>query len=333
MYYIVTGACGFIGANIVKALNERGIGNIVAVDNLKQADKFKNLVDCEIADYLDKHEFLELVQAGHFDGALEAIFHEGACSDTMETDGRYMMENNYRYTSTLLDFCLDHETQFLYASSASVYGGGRVFKEARAHEGPLNVYGYSKFLFDQVVRHRLASADFSSQVVGFRYFNVYGPREQHKGRMASVAFHHFNQYREHGKVKLFEGCDGYANGEQSRDFVHIDDVVRVNLFFLDHPEKSGIFNLGTGRAQPFNDIAHATVNACRALEGKPALSLAEMVAQGIVEYVDFPAALKGKYQSFTQADISALRAAGYDAPFAAVEEGVGRYVARLAGAA
>ncbi len=333
MYHIVTGACGFIGANIVKALNERGIDKVIAVDNLKKADKFKNLIDCEIADYLDKHEFIEMVQAGHFDGAVEAIFHEGACSDTMETDGHYMMENNYRYTSTLLDFCLDHETQFLYASSASVYGAGRVFKEARAHEGPLNVYGYSKFLFDQVVRQRLASADFSSQVVGFRYFNVYGPREQHKGRMASVAFHHFNQYREHGKVKLFEGCDGYGNGEQSRDFVYIDDVVKVNMFFLDHPEKSGIFNLGTGRAQPFNDIAHATVNACRALEGKPALALAEMVAQGIVEYVAFPEALKGKYQSFTQADMTALRAAGYQADFATVEEGVGRYVARLAGAA
>jgi ADP-L-glycero-D-manno-heptose 6-epimerase len=333
MYYIVTGACGFIGANIVKALNARGIDNIIAVDNLKKADKFKNLIDCEIADYLDKHEFIEQLHAGHFDGAVEAVFHEGACSDTMETDGHYMMENNYRYTCTLLDFCLDHEAQFLYASSASVYGAGRVFKEERAHEGPLNVYGYSKFLFDQVVRRRLAGADFSSQVVGFRYFNVYGPREQHKGRMASVAFHHFNQYRESGKVKLFEGCDGYANGEQSRDFVYIDDVVNVNLFFLDHPEKSGIFNLGSGRAQPFNDIAHATVNACRALEGKPALALAEMVAQGIVEYVDFPAALKGKYQSFTQADIAALRAVGYDAPFASVEEGVGRYVARLAAAA
>jgi ADP-L-glycero-D-manno-heptose 6-epimerase len=333
MYHIVTGACGFIGANLVKALNERGIDNVIAVDNLAKADKFRNLVDCEIADYLDKHEFLELVQAGQFDGAVEAIFHEGACSDTMETDGRYMMENNFRYSSTLLDFCLDHEVPYLYASSAAVYGGGRVFSEARAHEGPLNVYGYSKFLFDQVVRRRvLADGGIGSQVVGFRYFNVYGPREQHKGRMASVAFHHFNQYRESGKVKLFEGCDGYGNGEQSRDFVYIDDVVKVNMYFLDHPEKSGIFNLGTGRAQPFNDIAHATVNACRALEGKPALSLAEMVAQGIVEYVDFPAALKGKYQSFTQADISALRAAGYADEFDTVAAGVTKYVQRLAGA-
>jgi len=332
MYHIVTGACGFIGANIVKALNERGIDNIIAVDNLKRADKFKNLIDCEIADYLDKHDFIDRVQAGHFDGAVEAIFHEGACSDTMETDGHYMMENNYRYTSTLLDFCLDHEVPYLYASSAAVYGGGRIFSEAREHEGPLNVYGYSKFLFDQIVRRRMAESAFASQVVGFRYFNVYGPREQHKGRMASVAFHHFNQYRATGKVRLFEGCDGYANGAQSRDFVYIDDVVKVNMYFLDHPEKSGIFNLGTGRAQPFNDIAHSTVNACRALEGKSALSLQEMVSQGIVEYVDFPEALKGKYQSFTQADISALRAAGYTDEFNTVAEGVTKYVQKLAAA-
>jgi ADP-L-glycero-D-manno-heptose 6-epimerase len=330
MYTVVTGACGFIGANLVKALNERGIDNIVAVDNLKRADKFKNLVDCEIADYLDKRDFLQMIEEGYFDNAVEAIFHEGACSDTMETDGHYMMANNYRYSLSLLDYCLDQEIPFLYASSASVYGGGSVFKEDRSFEGPLNVYGYSKFLFDQVVRRRLPDAN--SQVVGFRYFNVYGPREQHKGRMASVAFHHFNQYRESGKVKLFEGCDGYGNGEQSRDFVYVEDVVNVNLHFLDNPDASGIFNLGTGHAQPFNDIATSTVNACRELEGKPALTLAEMVAQGIVEYVDFPEALKGKYQSYTEADISALRAAGYRGEFATVQQGVAKYVKRLAGA-
>lgn len=326
MYYVITGAAGFIGANIVKALNERGINSILAIDNLRHADKFKNLVDCDIADYLDKQQFLQLVQEGYFDNAIKAIFHEGACSDTMEADGHYMMANNYRYSISLLDFCLDHKIPFLYASSASVYGASQVFKEDRSYEAPLNVYGYSKFLFDQVVRRRHDEAN--SQVVGFRYFNVYGPREQHKGRMASVAFHHFNQYYKSGKVKLFEGCDGYGNGEQSRDFVFVDDVVKVNLHFLDSGS-SGIFNLGTGRAQTFNDIANSTVNACRALEGKPALSLAEMAALGIVEYIPFPEALKGKYQSFTQADISALRAAGYCAEFASVEQGVAEYVRYL----
>ena len=329
MYYIVTGAAGFIGANLVKALNERGITRIIAVDNLTKADKFKNLVDCEIADYLDKGEFLERLLCGHFDGDVEAIFHEGACSDTMETDGRYMMENNYRYSLSLLDWCLEQEVQLLYASSAATYGGSSVFKEERQYEAPLNVYGYSKFLFDQIVRQRLPEA--GSQVVGFRYFNVYGPRESHMGRMASVAFHHFNQYRAEGKVKLFEGCDGYANGEQQRDFVYVKDVAKVNLYFLDHPEKSGIFNLGTGRAQSFNDVAVATVNSCRAAEGKPALSLEAMVQQGLVEYVAFPEALKGKYQSFTQADLSKLRSAGYGDEFATVAEGVADYVQFLNG--
>lgn len=328
MYYIVTGAAGFIGANLVKGLNDRGITDIIAVDNMKKADKFKNLVDCEIADYLDKEDFLDLILDGAFEGDVAAIFHEGACSDTMETDGRYMMENNYRYTVSLLDYCQNENVPLLYASSASVYGGGTVFSESREHEGPLNVYGYSKFLFDQYVRRMWQHK--TSQIVGFRYFNVYGPREQHKGRMASVAFHFFNQYQAEGKVKLFEGCDGYGNGEQSRDFVFIDDVVKVNMHFLDHPEKSGIFNLGTGRAQPFNDVATSTVNACRALDGKPALSLADMVLQGVLEYVDFPEALKGKYQSYTRADISALRAAGYKAEFATVEEGVAKYVQHLA---
>jgi ADP-L-glycero-D-manno-heptose 6-epimerase len=270
--------------------------------------------------------------SGDFDGDVEAILHEGACSDTMETDGRYMMENNYRYSRSLLDWCLDQEVQLLYASSAATYGGGSVFKEERQYEAPLNVYGYSKFLFDQIVRQRLAEiGSFNSQVVGFRYFNVYGPRESHKGRMASVAFHHYNQFRADSKVKLFEGCDGYANGEQRRDFVYVGDVAKVNLHFLDHPEQSGIFNLGTGRAQSFNDVAVASVNGARALAGKEALPLAELLSQGLIEYIPFPEALKGKYQSFTQADLTRLRKAGYADEFATVEEGVAQYVEWLNG--
>jgi len=326
-YTVVTGAAGFIGANIVKALNERGETNIIAVDNLTQADKFLNLTDCEIADYFDKAEFLDLVEQGVLDGSVAAIFHEGACSDTMETDGRYMMENNYRYSSALLKFCQDEGAQYLYASSASVYGAGRVFSESREFESPLNVYGYSKFLFDQSVRRMWRER--TAQIAGFRYFNVYGPREQHKGRMASVAFHFFNQYRSDGRVKLFEGCEGYPDGEQRRDFISVEDVVRVNMWFLDHPDVSGIFNVGTGRCQSFNDVAAAAVNACRAAEGQAALTLVEMQAQGIVSYIAFPEALKGKYQSYTEADISALRRAGYDDPFYSVEAGTSRYIEHL----
>ncbi len=325
MYYIVTGAAGFIGSNLVKALNERGESNIIAVDNMKSsADKFKNLVDCDIADYLDKEEFLDKLTDGFFDGLLTAVFHQGACSDTMETDGRYMMKNNYRYSLELLNYCQNEEVPFLYASSASVYGGGSVFKESREYEAPLNVYAYSKFLFDQVVRRRWSRR--SAQIVGMRYFNVYGQREQHKGRMASVAYHFFNQYRAEGHVKLFEGCDGYANGGQLRDFVSIDDVVKVNMHFLDNPGKSGIFNLGTGQAQSFNDVAVATVNTLRKNNGEAALTLEEMCQRELLRYIPFPAQLIGKYQSYTQADMSALRAAGYAEPFLNVEQGVARYV-------
>jgi ADP-L-glycero-D-manno-heptose 6-epimerase len=324
MYIVVTGAAGLIGSNIVKALNERGITNIIAVDNLTRGDKFKNLVDCEIHDYVDKHEFLARIRTHAYDRRIKAIFHEGACSDTMEHNGKYMMENNYQYSLELLEFCKEQHAQFLYASSAAVYGGGTIFKEEREYEDPLNVYGYSKFLFDQVVRQK--KGEMTAQVVGFRYFNVYGPRESHKGRMASVAFHHFNQYRESGKVKLFEGRDGYENGGQLRDFVSVRDVAKVNLWFFDHPEVSGIFNLGTGRAQPFNDVATAVVNAMREMEGKGAMTTAEMVEAGIIEYVPFPEALIGKYQSFTQADMGKMRAAGYGEPFLTVDEGVRDYV-------
>jgi len=327
MYIVVTGAAGFVGSNLVRALNARGETRILAVDHLQRGDKFRNLAACEIADYLDKEEFRRRVEEGGFSGSVDAVFHQGACSDTMESDGRYMMENNYRYSLVLLDFCMENEVPFIYASSAAVYGASSTFREERRFEAPLNVYGYSKFLFDQVVRRRLAEAN--SQVAGFRYFNVYGPNEWHKGRMASVAWHFFNQYQAERRVRPFAGSGGYADGEQRRDFVSVEDASRVNLHFLDHPEVSGIFNVGTGRAQSFNDVALATINACRAAKGEQPVTLQEAQKQRLIDYAPFPDALKGKYQSFTQADVGALRRAGYSAPFLAVEDGVGRYVRQL----
>jgi len=324
MYIVVTGAAGFVGSNLVKALNERGETSILAVDNLSRSEKFRNLVDCEIADYLDKEHFRSALDAGSFDGDIAVILHQGACSDTMQTDGRYMMENNFRYSSDLLAYCQAESVPLIYASSASVYGSGPVFKEGRENEKPLNVYGYSKFLFDQVVRRRWEEN--TAQVVGLRYFNVYGPREAHKERMASVAFHCFNQYRDTGKVKLFEGSGGYGEGEQRRDFISVEDVVKVNLFFLDNPRKSGIFNCGTGASQTFNDIAVTTVNTLRAAAGENVLSLPELKRQGIIEYVSFPPGLRDKYQSYTQADLGELRTSGYDTPFFDVQTGVARYV-------
>ncbi len=323
MKVVVTGAAGMIGSNLVHGLNAIGIDDVIAVDDLTDGPKYRNLLDAQISDYFDRSDFYARFARREF-GKVDVVFHEGACSDTMEHNGRYMLDTNYRCSKDLLDACQAQGTRLLYASSAATYGGSESFREEPEFERPLNVYGYSKLLFDNVVRRMLPSA--GAQVAGFRYFNVYGPREQHKGRMASVAFHHFNQFRETGKVKLFGEYGGYAAGEQSRDFVFVDDVVAVNLWFLEHPEASGIFNLGSGRAQPFNDVALATVNACRALQGEPALPLAELVARGLVEYIDFPEALVGKYQCFTQADLTRLRATGCSHAFADVARGVARYV-------
>jgi ADP-L-glycero-D-manno-heptose 6-epimerase len=330
MKIVVTGAAGFIGSNIIRGLNARGIDHIIAVDDLTEGDKFRNLADLKIADYLDKDVFYELFAEGAF-GKVEAVFHEGACSDTMESDGKYMMDNNYTLSCGLFNSCQQAGTRLIYASSAATYGGSDTFRETPEFERPLNVYGYSKLLFDQRMRRECGDnfKKFKRQVVGFRYFNVYGPREQHKGRMASVAFHQFNQFNAEGRVKLFGDYGGYAAGGQMRDFVFIDDVVAVNLWFLDHPDKSGIFNLGTGRAQPFNDVALSVVNALRTAKGERALDLTGATQAGLIEYVPFPDALRGKYQCYTQADLSALRASGCDHAFADVQSGVTQYMATL----
>ena len=324
---VVTGAAGFIGSNLVQGLNARGEREILAVDDLHDGTKFRNLADAEIADYMDRDEFLARVESGKLP-KVEAVFHQGACSTTTEWDGRLMMSVNYRYTKTLLHWCQAKRVPFLYASSASVYGmGAKGFREERAAEQPLNLYAYSKFLFDQYLRRlgldapparakarsagQARARKAPSQVVGLRYFNVYGPREQHKGGMASTAFHFDRQLRESGECKLFEGSDGYGPGEQKRDFIHVDDAVAMNLWFWEHPAKSGIYNCGTGRAQPFNDIAKAVIAWHR---------------KGRIQYIPFPPNLVGRYQSYTQADLSRLRAAGYERPFLTVEQGVKKYL-------
>jgi ADP-L-glycero-D-manno-heptose 6-epimerase len=307
---IVTGGAGFIGSNIVKKLNERGREDILVVDDLTDGAKFRNLVDCEILDFIDKDDFIDTLNGGaDLTDPVEAVFHEGACSSTTEQDGRYLMRNNYAYSRRLLQYCLESGAAFLYASSASVYGAGEVFVEHRGNEAPLNMYGYSKFLFDQQVRRILPGV--RSQVAGFRYFNVYGPREQHKGEMASVAWQLSRQLDRGENPRLFGGSDGYADGEQRRDFVHVDDVVAVNLWFLDHANRSGIFNIGTGRSRSFNALAGALI---------------DWYGRGEIEYTSFPGHLRGHYQSNTRADITALRAAGYDKPFRSIEEGVPLYM-------
>ncbi|MDX1668043.1 MAG: ADP-glyceromanno-heptose 6-epimerase [Limnobacter sp.] len=328
MKVVVTGGAGFIGSNLVKALNHKAIEDVIVVDNLTKGDKFLNLVDCELQDYLDKTDFLDALKSGRL-GRIDAIFHEGACSDTMEHNGNYMMNNNFRYTCELFEYAQKAKIPFLYASSAAVYGGSTLFEESREVEKPLNVYGYSKFLFDQILRRQMKKG-LSAPVFGFRYFNVYGDREQHKGRMASVAFHNFNQFREGGKVKLFGPYGGYEAGCQRRDFVSIEDVVKVNMHFLEaKSELSGVYNLGTGRAQTFNDVALTALNTLREHQAQSALKLDEAVGQGLIEYTEFPDALKGKYQCFTEANLRKLREAGYREEFLTVEQGVSRYLKRL----
>ena len=331
MLTVVTGAAGFIGSRLVTALNQAGITGILAVDDLESSAKAKNLFGVEIEDYLDKRDFLAQLETGRLDGSIEAIMHLGACSNTMETDGRYMMENNYAYSKAVFDWCQDEEVPLIYASSAAVYGPGKEFGETRENEDPLNVYAYSKFLFDQYVRKRFDER--SAQVAGLRYFNVYGPNESHKrefgmrefGGMISVALRAYEQFKREGRVKLFVGSDGYGDGEQQRDFVHVDDAVAVNLFLLENRGVSGIFNCGTGRAQTFNDVAATVINT---VNGSDA-SVEELVQRGLIEYIPFPPRLVGRYQSYTRADLSRLRESGYEGMFRTVEQGVAEYVREL----
>ena len=312
---IVTGGAGFVGSNIVAALNARGEKDILIVDNLKNGRKMRNLADLDFKDYMDREDFIARVKAGESFGDVQAVFHEGACSATTEWDGQFIMRNNFEYSKTLLHWCQRIGAQFLYASSASVYGmGSKGFREERECEHPINMYAFSKFQFDQYVRS--VRDQLQHQVIGLRYFNVYGPREAHKGSMSSTPLHFNNQVLAHGKAKLFAGTEGLANGEQRRDFVFVGDCVKVNLWFLDHPEVSGIFNLGTGTARAFNDLAKAVL----AWHGR-----------GEIEYVPFPEHLVGSYQNYTQADISALRAVGYNEAFTQVEDGVHRYLDWLNG--
>jgi ADP-L-glycero-D-manno-heptose 6-epimerase len=308
---VVTGAAGFIGSNLVRALNARGRTDLLLVDDLTDGLKFRNLADCDFLDFIDKDAFLARIASGELRD-VDALFHQGACANTMGWNGQKMLADNYEYSKALHAFAIARGTPLVYASSAAVYGMGPVFREDPALEKPLNLYAWSKVLFDRWVRRHAPAA--RSQVVGLRYFNVYGPREAHKGEMASVAWKNHLQLQEGSVVRLFESSDGYGPGEQRRDFVYVDDVVAVNLWFLDHPRVSGIFNVGTGRAQTFNDVARAVI----AHHGR-----------GRIEYVPFPPGLRGSYQSFTQADISALRAAGCDVPFLSVEEGVSRYLKEI----
>jgi len=307
---IVTGGAGFIGSNLVMGLNAQGYDDILIVDNLTNGQKYTNLLDCKFSDFIDKNDFLVQVQQQKLNSKhITAIFHQGACSSTTEWDGRYMMENNYTYSKILFHYCQQHKIPFIYASSAAVYGSKQDFIEQRAFEAPLNVYGYSKFQFDQYVRS--LQAKFTAQVVGLRYFNVYGPRESHKGSMASVAMHLNQQLQDTDTIKLFAGNAGFSNGEQRRDFIYVTDAVALNLWFLQHADISGIFNAGTGKSQPFNDVAKAVV---------------QYHQRGQIEYIPFPTHLLGHYQSFTEANLAKLRQVGCQHQFKNVATGVQLYL-------
>ena len=326
---VVTGGAGFIGSNLIKALNDSGTNDILLVDDLTNEKKSANIQDLDIREQMGKAEFLKQIRKGLLKNSIKVIFHQGACSDTMASDGAYVLHNNYIYSRNLFEFCVLSNVRFIYASSASVYGSGRVFLEDRRYESALNAYAWSKLMFDNFVRRQ---PDIPIQCAGLRYFNVYGPREAHKGRMASVAWHFYNQYKANGKVNLFSGTDGYSDGEQVRDFVYIEDVIDVNMFLLQNEDISGIFNVGTGKAQAFNDVALSVINCARGEQNRPLRTLQSAVDSGEINYVPLPDALQGKYQSFTQAELGNLLGKGFGDSFDTVSEGVKKYVKSLSSA-
>jgi len=319
--YIVTGGAGFIGSNIVHELNAHGITDILIVDNFANARKFQNLHGARYVDYLDKREFRRAIRDKSLGiSKIEAILHQGACSNTLEDDGVYMLDNNFECTKEILRFAIDKGVPLVFASTAAIYGlsGPGRFTLTLENERPLNIYGYSKLVFDNYFRNELALGRIPITAVGLRYFNVYGPREHHKGRMASVIHHFTKQMKELGKVRLFAGTGGYRDGEQRRDFVYVRDLARLNMFFAQigpyAPKVGegakiyrGLANAGSGKARTFNDVAK---------------SLMSVHGECPIEYIPFPADLEGRYQHFTEADLTALRELGYDGPMTELEPGI-----------
>jgi len=318
---IVTGGAGFIGSNLVHELNAHGITDILVVDDLASASKFTNLHGARYVDFLDKREFRRAIADDALGlGSVEAILHQGACSNTLEDDGVYMMDNNFQFTKEVLAFAIEQGAPLVFASTAAVYGlsGPGHFTPTIENERPLNIYGYSKLVFDHYIRNQIAQGRVPITAVGLRYFNVYGPREQHKGRMASVIHHFTKQMKETGKVRLFAGSGGFADGEQRRDFVYVRDLCRMNMFFAQirpyapkageaHTAYRGVVNAGSGLSRSFNDVARALM----AVHGEAA-----------IEYVPFPTDLEGRYQHFTEADLTGLRELGFTEPMTPLEEGI-----------
>jgi ADP-L-glycero-D-manno-heptose 6-epimerase len=304
---IVTGGAGFVGSNIVGALNAKGVTDILVVD--RKGDNFRNLANLRFSDFMQPEEFARAIERKALPRRIEAIFHQGACADTTCSDGYYMIENNFTFSKSMLHFALSLRVPLVYASSAAVYGGSSAFAPGRENERPLNLYALSKLAFDNHVR--IVAARSESTVVGLRYFNVYGPRESHKGKMASMVYQLYRQLKASGRAQLFKGSDGYADGEQRRDFVFVGDVVRVNLALADGPVRNGIFNVGTGQSRSFNDVARIII---------------ARLGAGAIEYVPFPENVAGKYQSFTQAELTVLRQAGYAESFSTLENGIAQSI-------